>query len=173
MPFVMDRNTITEVLIGNSPGFISSDVVPPSRPKSNEWTMVLNFRSQDELTAWQRSSERAEIVGEDIPLFEGGSLGEVAQPDRPGEPPGLNVTERLYPFAIARAKDRQAWLSVGTIVKSETVTRAGSPAANKATVATSFACSMSACSACVGGLGRVANISVATSPGWMQIDRMP
>jgi len=55
----MDRNTITEVLIGNSPGFISSDVVPPSRPKSNEWTMVLNFRSQDELTAWQRSSAPA------------------------------------------------------------------------------------------------------------------
>jgi hypothetical protein len=28
--------------------------------------------------AWQRSSERAEIVGEGIPLFEGDFLGEVA-----------------------------------------------------------------------------------------------
>jgi antibiotic biosynthesis monooxygenase (ABM) superfamily enzyme len=55
--------------------------------------MIMNFRSQDELTAWQRSSERAEIVGEGIPLFEGGILGEVAQPDRPGEEPGSNVTE--------------------------------------------------------------------------------
>jgi uncharacterized protein len=81
------------LVVGKFPGFISSDVVPPSRPKSNEWTIVLNFRSQDELTAWQRSSERAEIVGEAIGLFEGGSLGEVAQPDQPGEPPGSNVAE--------------------------------------------------------------------------------
>jgi uncharacterized protein len=81
------------IVAGKFPGFISSDVVPPSRPQSNEWTIVLNFRSQAELTAWQRSSERAEIVGEAIPLFEGGTLGEVAQPDQPGEPPGSNVTE--------------------------------------------------------------------------------
>src|SRR5260370_26156234 len=43
--------------------------------------------------AWSRTSRRAEIVSEAIPLFEGGSFGEVAQPDRPGEPPGSNVTE--------------------------------------------------------------------------------
>jgi uncharacterized protein len=80
-------------VIGKFPGFISSDVIPPSQPENNEWTIVLNFRSQDELTAWQRSSERAKIVGEAVPLFEGGNLGEVAQPDRPGEQPGSNVTE--------------------------------------------------------------------------------
>ena len=72
------------IVICKFPGFISSDVIPPSQPESNEWTIVLNFRSQDELAAWQRSSERAKIVGEAVPLFEGGSLGEVAQPDRPG-----------------------------------------------------------------------------------------
>ena len=83
-------------VIGKFPGFISSDVIPPSQPESNEWTIVLNFRSQDELTAWQRSSERAKIVGEAVPLFEGGSLGEVAQLDRPGEPPGPNVTEVIF-----------------------------------------------------------------------------
>ena len=81
------------IVIDKFPGFISSDVIPPSQPESNEWTIILNFRSQDELTAWQRSGERAKIVGEAIPLFEDGSLGEVAQPDRPGEPPGANVTE--------------------------------------------------------------------------------
>ena len=81
------------IVIGKFPGFISSDVIPPSEPKSNEWTIVLNFRSQDELTAWQRSDERAEIIGEAIPLFEGGSLGEVAQPDQPGVQPASNVTE--------------------------------------------------------------------------------
>lgn len=80
-------------VLGKFPGFISSDVIPPTPPESNEWTIILNFRSQDELAAWQRSSERAQIVGEALPLFEGGSLGEVAQPDRTGEQPGSNVTE--------------------------------------------------------------------------------
>jgi antibiotic biosynthesis monooxygenase (ABM) superfamily enzyme len=83
-------------VIGKFPGFISSDVMPPSQPDSNEWTIVLNFRSQDELAAWQRSSERAELVGDAIPLLEGGSLGEVARLDRPGEPPGQNVTEVIF-----------------------------------------------------------------------------
>ena len=83
-------------VIGKFPGFISSDVMPPSQPESNEWTIVLNFRSQDDLTAWQRSGERAKIVGEAIPLLEGGSLGEVARPDQGGEPPGTNVTEVIF-----------------------------------------------------------------------------
>jgi antibiotic biosynthesis monooxygenase (ABM) superfamily enzyme len=83
-------------VIGKFPGFISSDVMPPSQPGSNEWTIVLNFRSQDDLAAWQRSGERAKIVGEAIPLLEGGSLGEVAKPDQAGEPPGTNVTEVIF-----------------------------------------------------------------------------
>jgi antibiotic biosynthesis monooxygenase (ABM) superfamily enzyme len=80
-------------VLGKFPGFIGSDVIPPAQPESNEWTIVLNFRSQDELTAWQRSTQRAKILGEAVPLFEGGTLGEVAQSDRPGEQPGPNVTE--------------------------------------------------------------------------------
>ena len=83
-------------IIDKFPGFISSDVMPPSQAGSNEWTIVLNFRSQDDLSAWQRSGERAKIVGEAIPLLEGGSLGEVAKPDQGGEPPGTNVTEVIF-----------------------------------------------------------------------------
>jgi uncharacterized protein len=77
-------------------GFISSDVIPPTRPNSNEWTIVLNFRSEEELATWQRSSERAALVGEVTPLLEGGMLGEAARLDRPGEPPGPNVTEVIF-----------------------------------------------------------------------------
>lgn len=77
-------------------GFISSDVIPPTQPDSNEWTIVLNFKSEDELAAWQRSSERAKLVGEITPLLEGGTLGEAARLDRPGEPPGPNVTEVIF-----------------------------------------------------------------------------
>ena len=81
------------MVVGKFPGFVSSDVIPPSQPEGNEWTIILNFCSQDELSVWRRSSQRVEIVGEAIPLFEGGTLDEVAQPDRPGEQPGLNATE--------------------------------------------------------------------------------
>jgi uncharacterized protein len=83
-------------IIDKFPGFISSDVIPPTQPDSNEWTIVLNFRSEDELAAWQSSGERAELVGEVVPLLEGGNLGEAARLDRPGEPPGPNVTEVIF-----------------------------------------------------------------------------
>jgi hypothetical protein len=83
-------------VIDKFPGFISSDVVPPTQPDSNEWTILLNFRSENELAAWQRSSERAELLGEVVPLLEGGTLGETARLDRAGEPPGPNVTEVIF-----------------------------------------------------------------------------
>jgi uncharacterized protein len=77
-------------------GFISSDVIPPSQPGGNEWTIILNFRSEEELATWQRSSERAKLVGEITPILEGGTIGEAARPDRPGQPPGPNVTEVIF-----------------------------------------------------------------------------
>lgn len=83
-------------IIHKFPGFISSDVIPPSQPTSNEWTIVLNFRSEDELKSWQRSTDRAKLVGEVAPLLEGGNLGETTTLDRPGEAPGSNVTEVIF-----------------------------------------------------------------------------
>jgi len=71
-------------IIDKFPGFISSDVIPPTQPDGNEWTIVLNFRSEGDLAAWQRSNQRAGLVGELVPLLEGGSLGESAQLDRAG-----------------------------------------------------------------------------------------
>src|ERR1700739_3335202 len=83
-------------IIDKFPGFISSDVNPPTQPNSNEAAIVLNFRSEGELAAWQSSGERAELVGKVVPLLEGGNLGEAARLDRPGEPPGPNVTEVIF-----------------------------------------------------------------------------
>src|SRR5260221_6243690 len=79
--------------IDKFPGFVSSDVIPPSQPDGNEWIIVLNFRSEDELAAWQRSGERATLVGQAIFLLEGGILGEKARLDRPAELPGPNVAK--------------------------------------------------------------------------------
>jgi uncharacterized protein len=83
-------------IIDKFAGFIGSDVIPPSQSGGNEWTIILNFRSEQELAAWQRSSERAKLVGEVTPLLEGGTLGEAARLDRPGETPGSNVTEVIF-----------------------------------------------------------------------------
>jgi antibiotic biosynthesis monooxygenase (ABM) superfamily enzyme len=78
------------------PGFISSDLIPPTQPNSNEWIIILNFQSRDDLAVWQRSSERAELIGEVAALLEGGTLGEVAQLDGPGAGPGTNITDVIF-----------------------------------------------------------------------------
>src|SRR5260221_9734539 len=61
-----------------------------------EWTSRLNLVFEGDMAAWQPSGEGGTTLGEAIPLLEGGSLGEVARLDRPGEPPGPNVTEVIF-----------------------------------------------------------------------------
>jgi antibiotic biosynthesis monooxygenase (ABM) superfamily enzyme len=85
-----------DLVIGKIPGFVSSDIIPPTRPDSNEWTIILNFRSNEDLVVWQKSKERAEIMAEGVPLFEGGDFREVVQIGESGERPDSNVTEVIF-----------------------------------------------------------------------------
>jgi antibiotic biosynthesis monooxygenase (ABM) superfamily enzyme len=85
-----------DLVIGKFPGFVSSDIIPPTRPDSKEWTIILNFRSNEDLVVWQKSKERAEIIAEGVPLFEGGNFGEVVQIGESGERPDSNVTEVIF-----------------------------------------------------------------------------
>jgi len=85
-----------DLVIGKFPGFVSSDIIPPTRPDSNEWTIILNFRSNEDLVVWQKSKERAEIIAEGVPLFEGGNFGEVVQIGESGERPDGDVTEVIF-----------------------------------------------------------------------------
>ena len=32
-----------DLVIGKFPGFVGSDIIPPTKPDSNEWTIILNF----------------------------------------------------------------------------------------------------------------------------------
>ena len=82
--------------IAKFPGFISSDLMPPTKEGDNEWTFVLNFQSAEELTHWQKSEERATLVGEMMPLVEGGSLGEVMEKEGNGAATGTNVTQVIF-----------------------------------------------------------------------------
>jgi uncharacterized protein len=78
------------------PGFNSSDIVPPSE-HDDTWTILLNFDSEENLTAWQRSSNRAALLAELAPLMIGGNLGEVMQPESPGAAqPGTTVTQVIF-----------------------------------------------------------------------------
>ena len=58
-----------DTVIGKFPGYVSSDMMP-GPTGSNQWTIVINFRSADDLATWQQSREHSEIIGEGIPLFE-------------------------------------------------------------------------------------------------------
>jgi len=85
-----------DLVIGKFPGFVSSDIIPPTRPDSNEWTIILNFRSNEDLVVWQKSKERAEIIAEGVPLFEGGNVREVEQIRESGDRPDSDVTEVIF-----------------------------------------------------------------------------
>ncbi|MEO6846910.1 MAG: antibiotic biosynthesis monooxygenase [Chthoniobacterales bacterium] len=80
-------------IISKFPGFVSSDIMPPGTAGANEWTIVLNFQTPDQLRIWQKSPERAAIVGESLAFLEGGSLGETMSDSNVEQKPETNVTE--------------------------------------------------------------------------------
>lgn len=82
--------------VGAFPGFLGSDILPPSLPGGNEWTILLSFQSKEDIERWQRSTERAEVLSAGLPIFEGGSIGEVVQADGEGKPPDTTVTEVIF-----------------------------------------------------------------------------
>jgi antibiotic biosynthesis monooxygenase (ABM) superfamily enzyme len=79
--------------VAKFPGYISSDIMPPIKPGDNEWTTILNFQTPDLLLNWQKSEERARVIGDVLPLLEGGNLGEIMPEDNSAEQPGTNVTQ--------------------------------------------------------------------------------
>lgn len=83
-------------VIAKFPGFVSNDIIPPSSSNGNDWTIILNFRSTEDLVLWQKSKERIEILAEGSPLFEGGNFGEVVQLGEGGQRPNSDVTEVIF-----------------------------------------------------------------------------
>jgi len=84
-----------DTVIGKFPGYLSSDMMPAANG-SNEWKILINFRSTDDLGAWQHSTARAEIIAAGARLCEGGKFGEVAQADEPSVQPTGDVTEVIF-----------------------------------------------------------------------------
>ena len=85
-----------DAAVATFPGFNSSDIMPPGE-HDDTWTILLNFDSQENLTAWQKSSERAALLAELAPLTIGGNLGEVMQTESPdAAQPGTRVTQVIF-----------------------------------------------------------------------------
>jgi len=83
--------------ISQFPGFLSSDMVPPAGADAeNPWTIVLNFETEECLKCWQQSPERGRILGEVIPLLEGGTFGESITTNESGAAPTAEVTEVIF-----------------------------------------------------------------------------
>ncbi len=80
-------------IVSKFPGYISGDVMPPTKPGDNEWTIILNFESSDLLLKWQKSGERARLIADVLPLVEGGNLGEMMPEDNSASQPDTNVTQ--------------------------------------------------------------------------------
>src|SRR5262245_65841763 len=79
-----------DAVVAKFPGYISGDIMPPDQ-HGDMWTIVLNFKSAEELDAWQQSKERAALITDLLPLVTGGDLGQVMKQD--ATQPGTNVTQ--------------------------------------------------------------------------------
>jgi uncharacterized protein len=83
------QNTI----VSKFAGYVSGDIIPPSIPGDNEWTVILNFENSDAGLRWEKSPERAGLIADVLPLVEGGNLGEIMPQDNSASQPDTNVTQ--------------------------------------------------------------------------------
>jgi uncharacterized protein len=96
--------------VGKCPGFLGSDMIPPTSPGGNEWTILLNFQTRDDLVAWQNSEERGRLLAEGMPLFEGGSYQEIERAGVPAEQAPGSVTEVIFSkIKAGREDDYREW----------------------------------------------------------------
>lgn len=96
--------------VGKFPGFLGSDIIPPAQPGAADWTILLNFRTREDLAGWQGSKERADLLAEGLPLFEGGSYREVERAGAAAETPQGSVTEVIFSkIRPGREDDYRAW----------------------------------------------------------------
>ncbi|MGC1783662.1 MAG: antibiotic biosynthesis monooxygenase [Acidobacteriaceae bacterium] len=80
-------------IVSKFPGYVGGDVIPPTKPGDNEWTILLNFETADLLIKWQKSEERARLIADVLPLVEGGNLGQMMAEDNSASQPDTNVTQ--------------------------------------------------------------------------------
>ncbi|MBC7545381.1 MAG: hypothetical protein H7338_21860 [Candidatus Sericytochromatia bacterium] len=77
-------------------GFLSSDLIPPGKDGHDEWTLILNFQTADQLTIWQHSAARASLIAEALPFFIGGNTGQAMAGDTAHDTSVTGVTGMIF-----------------------------------------------------------------------------
>lgn len=92
-----------DLAIGQFPGFKSSVIIPGGLAGSNEWTIVVNFQSSDQLRVWHSSEERAELFDQSDSFLDGGDL-----PRKRFNPEPEPIPKSISPQPASRTGGRQA-----------------------------------------------------------------
>jgi len=80
------------------PGFLGSEVQPPSPSHPGEWMTVYSFATAEQLDAWVESDERAVIIAEGADLIEGAArIQRVAGMRMAPEPVTIVFSQRVAP----------------------------------------------------------------------------
>lgn len=82
--------------IASFPGFSSSDVIPPPNDASNDWTIVLNFASNRDLTDWNDSLQSKKLAVVAQRFLNGTDLVQSVSEVAATEAQGSSVTEAIF-----------------------------------------------------------------------------
>jgi antibiotic biosynthesis monooxygenase (ABM) superfamily enzyme len=85
-----------EAMAASFPGFLSSDLIPPSEAGHDEWTLILNFQTAADLKVWQEAPERQTLIDEALPFFAAGHTGQALVGDTAAEAPVTGVTGMIF-----------------------------------------------------------------------------
>lgn len=84
-----------DTVVGKFSGYLGGDTIPPSQPGGNDWKILLNFASKEDLAGWRSSRERSAVLADGAPLFVGGSVEEIEQDGETAQHQG-SVTEVIF-----------------------------------------------------------------------------
>jgi uncharacterized protein len=79
-------------------GFTSCDVIAPPDAASTTWTVVLNFRSEQDLIAWRDSAQRATLAAAAHTFLDGQALQERMATSASPDTPETTVTEVIFSY---------------------------------------------------------------------------
>lgn len=92
------------------PGFSSSDVIPPAQEQGTEWTVILNFHSHQELTAWRENPASRQLTEAAHVFLDNSRLEEKIAVSTPSDAPGTCVTEAIFSAVKPGMEDAyRAW----------------------------------------------------------------
>ncbi len=82
-------------LVGSFPGFLSSEIAPPSPPQNEDWRLMVCFQNKELAQAWRDSPQRARLWEEANALIDGPPRRELRDEEAPAAYLQADVTEAI------------------------------------------------------------------------------